>query len=177
MSLWVFLTYSFFGFLLELAYARLTKSEKPDRKCLLILPLCPVYGLAALGILALPGFVAANPLLLFLAGGGVAVLAEYAFGFFTRYALGVDFWDYSMLRGNVHGLICPLFGIFWGILAVLGREYLHPLIAPALARLPGWLGALAAAALGLDVTVSALLLRHRRDAACLRWYDAFLQPL
>ena len=68
MNLWIFLTYSFFGFVLEVVYARLTRSEKPDRKCLLVLPLCPVYGLAALGILALPKAVEAVPLLLFLRG-------------------------------------------------------------------------------------------------------------
>lgn len=175
MSMWVFLTYSFLGFLLELVYARLTKSEKPDRKCLLVLPLCPVYGLAALGILALPPFLADDPLLLFFAGGGVAVAAEYAVGFFTRYAFGVDVWDYSMIKGNVHGLVCPVFAIFWGVLAVAGRLWLHPLLAPVLAGLPGWLGAAAAAALGVDVTVSALLLRRRRDSACLRWYDRLFQ--
>lgn len=177
MSLWVFLTYSFLGFLLELVYAWLTNSQKPDRKCLLVLPLCPVYGLAAVGILALPEAVARRPGLLFLWGGAVAVGAEYAVGFFTRHALGVDFWDYSDLRGNVQGLICPLFALFWGVLAVAGRLWLHPLLAPWLAALPGWLGAAAAAALGVDVTISALLLRRRRDAACLRWYDRLLKPL
>ena len=176
MSLWVFLTYSFLGFLLELIYARLTKSNKPDRKCLLVLPLCPVYGLAALGILALPPFVAENPLLLFVCGGAVAVGTEYAVGFFTRYALGVDFWDYSGYRGNVHGLVCPPFAFAWGLLAVAGRLWLHPALAPFLENLPGWLGGLAAAALGADFVVSNLLLRRRRDARCLRWYDA-LKPL
>lgn len=177
MSLWIFLTYSFFGFLLELAYARLTKSKKPDRKCLLALPLCPVYGLAALGILALPPFVAQNPWLLFLCGGAVAVAVEYNLGFFTRHALGVDFWDYSQVKGNLHGLVCPRFALYWGVLAVTGRRWLHPLLLPALERLPGWLGAAAAAALAVDFVASNLLLRRRRDAACLRWYDAFLQPL
>lgn len=177
MSLWVFLTYSFLGFLLELGYACLTHSSKPDRKCLLVLPLCPVYGLAALGILALPDGIANDPLLLFLCGGGVAVAAEYAVGFFTRHALGVDFWDYSDIKGNVDGLICPLFALFWGVLAVAGRLWLHPLLAPYLAALPGWLGGAAAAALAVDFVASNLLLRRRRNAACLRWYDAFLQPL
>lgn len=177
MSLWIFLTYSFLGFLLELGYAKVTRSRKPDRKCLLVLPLCPVYGLAALCILALPGPIVRNPILLFLFGGAVAAAVEYAVGFFTRYALGVDFWDYSDIKGNVQGLICPLFAVFWGILAVLGRNFLHPVLLPLLAGLPGWLGALAAAALAVDFVASNLLLRRRRDTACLRWYDAFLQPL
>lgn len=177
MSLWIFLTYSFVGFLLEVAYARLTHSAKPDRKCLLVLPLCPVYGLAAVGILALPDGIALNPAALFVCGGAVAVAAEYAVGFFTRHALGVDFWDYSQVKGNLHGLVCPRFALYWGVLAVAGRRWLHPLLLPALERFPGWLGAAAAAALAVDFVASNLLLRRRRDAACLRWYDAFLQPL
>lgn len=177
MSLWVFLTYSFLGCLLELVYARLTKSEKPDRKCLLALPLCPVYGLAALGVLALPDAVARSPVLLFLCGGALAAGAEYAVGFFTRHALGVDFWDYSDRRGNVDGLICPRFALYWGLLAAAGRLWLHPRLAPLLERLPGWLGAAAAAALGADLVCSCLLLRRRRDPACLRWYDGWLQRL
>lgn len=176
MSLWIFLTYSFLGFLLELGYARVTHSAKPDRKCLLVLPLCPVYGLAAVGIVALPAFIKEHALLLFLAGGGVAVAAEYAVGFFTRHALGVDFWDYSKMRGNLHGLVCPRFALYWGVLAVAGLRWLHPLLLPVLERLPGWLGAVAAV-LGLDVAATNLLLRRRRDPACLRWYDALLQPL
>jgi len=62
-------------------------------------------------------------------------------------------------------------------LAAAGRLWLHPAVSPLLETLPGWLGAAAAAALAVDVTVSALLLRRRRDPACLRWYDGLLQPL
>ena len=43
---WYFLIYSFLGFLLEVSYARITGGY-PERKCLLVLPLCPVYGLGA----------------------------------------------------------------------------------------------------------------------------------
>ena len=42
---WIFLIYSFLGFLIEVAYARVTGEAKRDRKCRLLLPLCPVYGL------------------------------------------------------------------------------------------------------------------------------------
>ena len=52
--LWRFWTYSFLGYLLEKAYAAAVSAEKQTRKCLLILPLCPVYGLGTLAALALP---------------------------------------------------------------------------------------------------------------------------
>ena len=52
--LWYFIIYSFCGFLLEVAFARAIRHPKRDRKCLLLLPLCPVYGLGMLAVLALP---------------------------------------------------------------------------------------------------------------------------
>ena len=45
--LWYFIIYSFCGFLLEVAFARAIRHPKRDRKCLIFLPLCPVYGLGA----------------------------------------------------------------------------------------------------------------------------------
>ena len=51
---WVFLFFSFLGYLLERCFAKLTAAEKQNRKCFLLLPLCPVYGLAVLAVLALP---------------------------------------------------------------------------------------------------------------------------
>ena len=48
---WYFLFYSFFGYLLEKLFARVTQSERQVRKCFLLLPLCPVYGLAMTALL------------------------------------------------------------------------------------------------------------------------------
>ena len=62
---WYFVIYSFLGFLTEVAFARLTRNPKRDRKCRYFLPLCPVYGLGAIAILLLPEPVRQNPLLLF----------------------------------------------------------------------------------------------------------------
>ena len=52
--LWYGLIYSVLGFFLEVAFARVTRAAKQDRKCHLLLPVCPVYGLGAVAILLLP---------------------------------------------------------------------------------------------------------------------------
>ena len=72
---WNFITYSFLGFLLESAFAGLT-GGRPYRKGLLVLPLCPVYGVGACLILALPNWVDRRPWALFLFGGLAATAAE-----------------------------------------------------------------------------------------------------
>ena len=48
MSQWFlyFVFYSLGGYGLEKAFARATRAPKQVRKCFLLLPLCPVYGLA-----------------------------------------------------------------------------------------------------------------------------------
>ena len=47
-TFWLFLLYSFGGYLLEKLYAWARRSSHRVRKCFLLLPLCPVYGLALL---------------------------------------------------------------------------------------------------------------------------------
>ena len=53
MVLWYFWIYSFLGYLLERAFAAVTHAEHQGRRCFLLLPLCPVYGLGMLAVLAL----------------------------------------------------------------------------------------------------------------------------
>ena len=52
--IWWFWIYSFLGYLLEKGFAWATQSEQQGRKGFLALPLCPVYGLGMLAVLALP---------------------------------------------------------------------------------------------------------------------------
>ena len=54
LALWTFWTYSFFGYLLERGYAAAAHGAQQARKGFLLLPMCPVYGLGALAVLALP---------------------------------------------------------------------------------------------------------------------------
>ena len=52
--LWKFWTYSFLGLLLEKAYAAVGPRRGGARRCCLLLPLCPVYGLGVTAVLLLP---------------------------------------------------------------------------------------------------------------------------
>lgn len=73
---WYFVLYSALGFLLEVGYAWCTGGRR-DRKRTLVLPLCPVYGLGALVVLALPEEILTHPLLLMVLGGTAATGVEY----------------------------------------------------------------------------------------------------
>ena len=166
---WQFLFYSFCGFCLEVVFARLTHSPKPDRKCHLLLPVCPVYGLGALSILLLPSAIRGAPLLLFCTGAVTATAAEWAVGFFYEKAARVSFWDYRHLPCNLGGRVCLLFSGFWGALALALVYFMQP-------HLAGWMAAVPDAALFpallfylWDAGISLALLR-RGGTGALRWY-------
>ena len=78
--LWTFWTYSFLGYLLERGYAIATHADRQARKCFLLLPMCPVYGLGALAVLALPESLSGSFWSLALWGGLAATAVEYAVG-------------------------------------------------------------------------------------------------
>ena len=62
-------------------------------------------------------------------------LLEYIAGIFLLKVANVRLWDYSMLWGNINGLICPLFTFFWTVLGVMYYYLIHPHILEALAWL------------------------------------------
>ena len=50
---WTFIFYSLAGYGLEKLYAFAARARHRVRKCFLLLPLCPVYGLAMVAVLRL----------------------------------------------------------------------------------------------------------------------------
>ena len=168
--LWSFIAYSFAGFLLETAFAWLTGGTA-GRKGLLVLPLCPVYGAGACLVLALTAPVRGEPPAVFLVGGLAATAAEYLAALYHEKALGVSFWDYSDLPGSLRGRVCLPFSLAWGTLSLGLVYWLHPLLAPWLARIPAPVGWLALATLLTDGLFTAALLRTTGDTASLRWYE------
>lgn len=167
---WYFVIYSFFGFLLEVGFARLIRAEKRDRKCFVLLPLCPVYGFGALAILLLPqGVLGSGPLLVLL-GGLVATGVEYLMAVVYEKGLGIGFWDYSGRRGNLQGRVCPLFAVFWGLLAAVLVRRLHPTVAEMVTHIPGALTGIWMLLLAVDGLYTTVLLRRTRSTDSLRWY-------
>lgn len=123
---WYFWTYSFLGWLLELAFVAVSRSAERRRRCLLLLPLCPVYGLGMMAVLAMPpmGWIG-----LVIFGGLTATAVEYAYHWAGERFLGVRFWDYGQVAGNLQGRVCPSFALAWGILTALAVRFVQPGVA------------------------------------------------
>ena len=64
---------------------------------------------------------------------GIAVTCiEYIAGIIFIKGMGVTLWDYSNQWGNVDGLICPLYTLFWIILAGFYYYFINPYIIDSL---------------------------------------------
>lgn len=167
---WYFLLYSFLGFLVEVAYVRLRGEAKRDRKCRLLLPICPVYGLGAVAVLLLPEGVRHQPLLLLPAAALVCSGVEYAAGLFYEKVFQVAFWDYSHLPLNLDGRVCLPFSLCWGLLAAVVLGLIHPWAAPLVSHIPPWLFPPVFLLWAADTALTALVLRRTGRTDALRWY-------
>jgi len=165
MALWYFWIYSFLGYLLEKGFAKATRAAQQGRKCFLLLPLCPVYGLGMLTVLALPDL---QGLWLVLWGGIAATAVEYLVHWAYETCFGVRFWDYSGVWGNLHGRVCLPFSLIWGILTAATVRWVHPGVnAAALRTIPAvtWLCLMV---FTVDALLSARVLHRTGDGEALR---------
>lgn len=94
--------------------------------------LCGLYTLASLESHALLSNPIWNKLLLFAAMALGMTAIEYAAGLFCLKVFKVRLWDYSDCRGNIQGIICPLFSFFWAALSAVYYFLIHPSILSAL---------------------------------------------
>lgn len=169
--IWLFFLYSLVGFGLELLFAQVTHSSKPDRKCLLFLPLCPVYGLGAVLILALPDAIRQTPWLLAPCAALSATLVEYGMSLFYERVWNVKFWDYSDLPLNLHGRVCLLFSLFWAGLSLPLVYWFQPKMDILVSGLPDLLLLPLLLIFLADSLLTGHLLRRSRDTHILIWYE------
>ena len=142
--LWLFCLYSFLGYLLEKIFAAVTGSRHQVRKCFLLLPLCPVYGLAMLAVLHLPA-------------------VEYAVHFLYDKLLGVMFWDYSGTHMDLNRRVCVPFAVIWGPLTAFALRQVQPLLHPIALHAPAGAGLALLLVLTADSFFTVRLLRRTHN--------------
>ena len=144
----IFLTISFLffvgsmmGWVLELFFRRFFSSNNPEHKWInpgfLTGPYLPLYGfgLIALFLMSLLPYAEfsslsdltwVKTLLCILSMGVMMTLIEYIAGWIFVYKMHVKLWDYSNRKGNIKGIICPLFSLIWTILGALYYFFIQP---------------------------------------------------
>lgn len=167
--IWYILFYSFLGYLLEVAYARAVHGSGNGRKCLLLLPLCPVYGVGGVAITTLCT-TQSHPLWVMGVGFVVATAVELLFGLYYKYGLGVAFWDYSQIRWNVGGLVCLPFSLAWAGLALMLVYTVHPFVKICVSAIPPFFTVPAWIVFAADCLISSIALKREKNTMVLQWY-------
>ena len=167
--MWYFVLYSFAGCLLERFYAWLTRAKQRRRRCFRVLPLCPVYGLGALAILAVTRWTQLTGLWLLAACAVAASGVEYLMAVVYERGFGVTFWNYAGLRGNLQGRVCPAFSAVWGVLAVVLTGWVHPAVQRLVDAIPMPITVLMVLLLAADSLHTAAVLYRKRTIDSLCW--------
>lgn len=131
-----FFIYSFAGWLLEGAWQITVCGKFRDKRMLVHLPLCPVYGFGGLAIGSLLGGFRGNYVLLYLIGAVLASAVELLYYAVNRIIFDIRVWDYSGLGANYEGGICALFSLLWGVPAVFVVSVAEPVLDSILFKMP-----------------------------------------
>lgn len=120
-----FFMYCFFGWCIESTIVSVSKRQFVNRGFLRI-PMLPLYGTGAILILFLTIPVKENLLYVYLVGTAGATILEYITGLVMESLFKIKYWDYSKYKIQLHGRICLISSLFWGVLSVALTEYIHP---------------------------------------------------
>lgn len=143
--LFLFSVGSLTGWVIELFFRRFCSGGRKTKKWVnpgfLVGPCLPLYGtgLTALYLMAgirFPDLARKNPVLekiaVIILMMIIMTLIEYITGLIFIRGMHVMLWDYSRRWGNIQGIICPLFTLFWGILGAFYYIFIHPRVLHAL---------------------------------------------
>ena len=157
--IWLFLIYSFLGWMLETILAA-TEQRRFVNRGLINGPLCTIYGVP---IVILTIFGQELPLFwLFLGAMIVATVTEWISGHMIERFYHERWWDYSNVKWNLDGYICLPASLVWGVLGTISMRWGNGLLIQLYGFLPEGIGHLLvwilAGMLVLDVTATIFAL-------------------
>ena len=158
---WIFLIYGFLGWCMEVVLATL-KTGKFVNRGFLNGPICPIYGVSVIAVLALLTPVKWN-LPLFLIGSILLTTSlEFMTGFILEKRFDTKWWNYTGVRFNLWGYVCLKMSLLWGLACVFMVYIFQPIVDRMLHLMPRDVGSVIAGFLvivliiDLIVTIAAL---------------------
>lgn len=132
---YLFLIYSFLGWIMEIIYAFI-KSKYFINRGFLLGPLCPIYGFGALLIIIFNKiFYNSNIFYVFLNSIILTSFIEYITGYILEYFFKTTWWDYTNEKYNIKGRICLKFSMLWGVISLLILYVISPLLFKIISKL------------------------------------------
>lgn len=169
--LFLFIIYSFTGWLLEMVY-RSWHAGRPVNPGFLTGPLVPLYGAGVLVIIYLSDLMAPFSMPARAMGYFVVItMLEFLTGELLLAATGRRFWDYTDCRFHLRGHVCLRFSVYWVIMAFIFEYALFPLSMSLIARVPeGGLNVFNTLAVFFIIGDTIITLAYRRGLITLPLY-------
>lgn len=130
----LFVIGSLFGWVLELFYRRFVSQKKWMNPGFLMGPYLPIYGF---GVVVLYGVSNINLgitnqivdiiVRILIVGLGMTLI-EFVGGLIFIKGLKIKLWDYSNCKGNIMGIICPLYSFMWLLVGSLYYFLINPFL-------------------------------------------------
>lgn len=130
----LFFVGSCIGWCIEVLFRRFFSAKKWINPGFLTGPYLPLYGFGVVGlyfICLIPintGFGWLDAVLTILIMGAAMTLIEYVAGLIFIKGMKIKLWDYSDRWGNIQGIICPLFSLFWTAVGALFYFVIDPFV-------------------------------------------------
>ncbi len=130
----LFFVGSCIGWCIEVVFRRLFTAKKWINPGFLTGPYLPLYGFGVVGMYLLclipidVGYGWADALITIALIGVVMTVIEYIAGLIFIKGMKVKLWDYSDRRGNIQGIICPLFSFFWLVIGAFYYFVIDPFV-------------------------------------------------
>jgi uncharacterized membrane protein len=140
-TLYWFFLYGFIGWGVEVVYAAI-KTHKLVNRGFLCGPICPIYGFGMVGLIysvsliPLPDSGSMSAVAIFFIGMILTTAIELVGGWALFKIYQIRWWDYSNMKFNLGGYICPQFSLLWGLGSVLMIKVVHPLLARGSSPMP-----------------------------------------
>ena len=133
--LFFFYFYCFLGWIWETCYVSVLKGHWVNRGFMRG-PFLPIYGSGAIIVLIFTLPYRTNAVAVFFMGMISATILEYVTGVVMEKLFHVRYWDYSHLKFNVKGYICPVASLCWGVFSIMMVKVVHIPIEEVILKIP-----------------------------------------
>lgn len=133
----LFFVGSVVGWCIEVLFRRIFTAKKWINPGFLTGPYLPLYGFGVAMLFAISlipidtGYCWLDSLIIILIMGVVMTLIEYIAGLIFIKGMKIKLWDYTNRRGNIQGIICPLFSFLWLLVCAFYYFVIDPFVIEA----------------------------------------------
>lgn len=130
----LFFVGSCLGWCVEVVFRRFFSAKKWINPGFLTGPYLPLYGFGLVGLYLVcligfrTGYAWADALLTVAVMGVAMTVIEYVAGIIFIKGMKIKLWDYGNRWGNIQGIICPLFSLFWTLIGAFYYFVVAPFV-------------------------------------------------